>query len=531
MTDSRQGALLARQIEQGFELLRQGRLVDAARLSDELLRTHRSDAQAMFYAAEVHVAAGDAESALGLLDQAIAAAPGQPTLLLRKAGVLVSLRRRVDARRIADQAVASSGEDARTLWGAGKIHGSCGDQAAARKLYERAAASAGENPSLTYDLALCDFFLGDFRSAETRLDTYLKAAPQAGHALYLRSILRRQDQQDNHVADLRKRLAVGFGDEAGRAACLYALAKELEDLGDDEQSFASLNEGASTKRRSLRYEVAPELETMDAICAAYPADVIHSSPGPSPAVDAPIFIVGMPRTGTTLAEQTLARHSQVASAGELLDFSQVLAAAVQREVAGNADSGLVEASLKLDFAALGQDYIRGAREAASPSPVFIDKMPVNFLYCGLIRRALPNARIIHLVRDPMDTCYAIYKTMFNQAYHFSCQFDELAAYYAAYRRMMQHWHSAMPGAILDVRYEDLVTDLEGSARSMLAWCNLDWEQEVLSNPRATTASTTASAAQVREPVYSSSIGKWKRFESQLAPLRARLAAAGVATAP
>ena len=211
----------------------------------------------------------------------------------------------------------------------------------------------------------------------------------------------------------------------------------------------------------------------------------------------------------------------------LLDFGQLLAAAARKCMQANPGKTLLEASLMIDFAALGRAYMASAREAAAGSRMFIDKMPVNYIYCGLIRKALPNAHLIHLVRDPMDSCYAVYKTLFNQAYYFSYDLDELAAYYTSYHEMMRHWHAAMPGDILDVHYEELVTHTDDTARRVLEWCGLDWQPAVLSPSDNAAPATTASAAQVREPIYTSSVQKWRRYEAGLAPLKTRLVAAGV----
>ncbi len=520
--DSSRQELLA----QAFDLLQQGRATEAAHLSDALLAAHPDDAEVLFLASETRLEMEDPESALGFISAAVEAAPGQLPLLLKKADNLIMLRRRVDARQVAAEAAAVAGDDGRALWMIGKIYSRCDDPAGALPLYLQAQRTLGGHPVLLHDLAMARFFTGDIAGAEQDLEALLAAAPMSAHALYLRSTLRRQTEAHNHVDDLQRRLATGFADAVGRATCLFALAKELEDLGQSEESFAALAEAAVLKRQNMTYDAAAERESIDAIALAYTKQVMQADVAGHDEEGA-IFIVGMPRTGTTLLERMLGRHSDVASAGELLDFGQLLAAASRKSQAAHPGSTVVEASLKIDFAALGRDYMVAAREAAGGSQVFIDKMPVNYIYCGLIRKALPKARIIHLVRDPMDSCYAIYKTLFNQAYPFSYDFDELADYYATYHRMMRHWHDVMPGDILDVRYEDLVTDTEAQARRVLTWCGLDWEDAVLSPANNATPSTTASAAQVREPVYTRSLGKWRKYEAHLAPLKDRLVAAGI----
>ncbi|MGV8922119.1 MAG: tetratricopeptide repeat-containing sulfotransferase family protein [Thermomonas sp.] len=520
--DSSRQELLA----QAFNLLQQGRATEAAHLSDALLAAHPGDAEVLFLASETRLETEDPESALGFICAAVEAAPGQLPLLLKKADNLIMLRRRVDARQVAVEATAVAGDDGRALWMIGKIYSRCDDPAAALPLYLHAQRMLASHPVLLHDLAMARFFTGDIEGAEQDLEALLAAAPMSAHALYLRSTLRRQTEAHNHVEDLQQRLATGFADAAGRATCLFALAKELEDLGQSEESFAALSQASALKRQHMNYDAAAERESIDSIRAGYTKEVMQAEvPGHGEA--GAIFIVGMPRTGTTLLERMLGRHSEVNSAGELLDFGQLLAAASRKAHAAHPESSMVEASLKIDFASLGRDYMIAAREAAGGSQVFIDKMPVNYIYCGLIRKALPKARIIHLVRDPMDSCYAIYKTLFNQAYPFSYDFDELADYYATYHRMMRHWHQVMPGDILDVHYEDLVTDTEAQAHRILEWCGLVWQGAVLSPSDNDTPSTTASAAQVREPVYTSSLGKWRKYEAQLAPLSDRLAAAGI----
>ncbi len=517
------------QVSQGFALLKRGQLADARRLSDGLVAAHAGNAEVLFLASEVRLAADDAESALGFIAAAVEAAPGQLPLLLKKADNLLMLSRRTDARQTAAEAAAIAGDDSDALWEIGKVYSKCHDPVNARQFYEKALATNGRNPSLRYDLAISQFVTGDVAAAEENLEALLADAPKTGHALYLRSTLRRQTEVSNHVSDLEARLTAGFPDTSGRAACLFALAKELEDLGQADKSFAALTQAAALKRLTLSHDAADERSAIAAIGAAYTPEVMQT-PVAGHDEEGAIFIVGMPRTGTTLVERMLGRHGDVKSAGELLEFGQALAVAARKCLEAHPGKTPVEASLMIDFAALGRDYMASARQVAPGSRMFIDKMPVNYMYCGLIKKALPNARIIHLIRDPMDSCYAIYKTLFGQAYYFSYDFDELAAYYASYHQLMRHWHDAMPGAILDVHYEDVVADTEGQARRILAWCGLDWQASVLTPSDNENPSTTASASQVREPIYTSSVQKWRKYEAGLAPLKARLVAAGIVDA-
>lgn len=513
-------------IEAGMELLRNGQADQAAAIGGQLQAAHPDVPAVLAYLCEIRLGQDEAEAALELIERAIALSPEPLSLLPRKAHVLMALMRRKDARAVADRIAGLAGGDARALWSAGRIHARCEDPATAIGYYERALQAGCDDPGLLYDLASSQFFVGEFDRAEHNLEVLLQRRPTLGDALYLRSTLRRQSRERNHVIDLERRLKSGIANPVDVAGCLYALAKEHEDIDNWDKAFSALSHGARIKRRTLQYDAAAEREAIDSIRQAYTAEAMATGVEGHPEAGA-IFIVGMPRTGTTLVERILGCHSAVQSAGELPYFAGTLATAAGRRMRTCGAASMAEASLGIDFAALGRAYMAGARQAVSGSGMIVDKMPVNFMYCGPIRKALPNARVIHLVRDPMDTCYAVYKTLFQKAYFFSNDLDELAAYYVTYRRLMAHWHAVMPGQILDLRYEDLVTDTEAQARRLLAWCGLDWEPAVLAPEANARSSTTASAAQVRQPVHAASIGKWRRFAKGLEPLRRHLHMAGM----
>lgn len=517
-----------RQVRSARELLRRGQAERAGHECQTLLGEFPQHPDVLVLAAEIRLSADEPEAALELIERAIALSPPSLSLLSQKAYVLMAMMRRRDAKLVAEL-IASSAEDReRALWMAGSICSRCDDPIAAERYFSQAVESGVRAPELLYDLAASEFFLGKFEQAETHLDVLLAQVPAAGDAMYLRSTLRRQTPSRNHIAQLGARLKAGFDNPVDAAGCLYALAKEHEDLGNNEQSFAALTRGAALKRSTLRYDLRAECEAIDGIRRAYDAEMIHSK-SEGQARGTTIFIVGLPRTGTTLLERMLARHTGTVSAGELPYFGGVLAGAANRRVVAGQARDMIEASLQVDFAALGHSYLQGARQSVDQAEgIVIDKMPINFMYCGLIRKALPNARIIHLVRDPMDACYAVYKTLFPAAYHYSYDLQELAAYYATYDRLMRHWRDVMPGGLLDVRYEDLVSDTEGQMRRVLAWCGLDWQPGVLEFTGDQRPSSTASAAQVRDQVHSNSIGKWRRYEAGLEPLRRHLVDAGIA---
>lgn len=516
-------------LDAGYRQLQQAQWDEARKTAEALVGTYPEDPFALVLASEVKLADNDPQSALSLLDQAIALSGHDAALRIKKAQLLLQMGQRIAAIRQAGEVADAVPDNGQALWRIGSIHGDGNDPAGAAHYFKRALACLGDTPGLLYDLAASQFFTGEFEDAERHLDRLLSLYPQAGHALYLRSTLRRQTGDSHHVDDLDARLKRGFNDPSAHAACLYALAKELEDLGEDQRAFTTLTQAARTMRSTLQYDVESECRSIQAVRETFSAEQLAAIPAAGTCDDdGAIFVVGMPRTGTTLVERILGANGEVAPAGELLDFGNTLASDVRRLRATNPGLSAAGAALLADYPTLGRHYMDTARQAAGGQHRFIDKMPVNYLYCGMIAKALPNARIIHLVRDPLDSCYAVYKTLFYGAYHFSYDLHELASYYIAYHRMMQHWHEAMPGRILDVHYENLVANTKAEAQRILAWCGLSADDPKLDESSvAARPFATASAAQVREPVHTRSVLKSRRHATGLAPLSEAMVAAGI----
>jgi tetratricopeptide (TPR) repeat protein len=402
------------------------------------------------------------------------------------------------------------------------------DPGRAKPLLLRALAKAPNDPTVLYTTALSHFYLNETAEAEELLARVLQIAPNNGFAWHIRSQLATHTADANHVTELRAALAQKRLRDIDRMLCSFALAKELEDVGEFAQSFDALLEANRIKRQSLTYDVMNDVRAMKNVMTHYSAQAMQALHG-GEETPGPIFIVGMPRTGTTLVERILGSHSAVTSVGEAVDFPLEMAASARaaHSQLGLSDPDLLRASLQMDFGGLGRNYLTAVQQLAEGRRYTIDKLPFNFRYCGVIHKALPKAAIVHLTRDPMDTCYAIFKTMFINAYHFAYQLEELAEYFVAYRRMMDHWHAVMPGVILDVRYEDLVSDPKTQCQRLLAHCGLPWEDDVLEFHRSSKASTTASAMQVRRPIYKSSVQKWRNFSRELQPVLRRLNEAGL----
>ena len=298
----------------------------------------------------------------------------------------------------------------------------------------------------------------------------------------------------------------------------YALAKAYSDCGDIERSFRLQIEGGALKRRMLRYDEAATLGPVEDLCRVCDMQWMLRHQGAGDPSPLPIFVVGMPRTGSTLVEQILISHPGVDTIGE----SSALVAALA-EAAGGGSSVVqrVGAFSDSDLRTLGARYLQSARRAIPAEAArIVDKTPWNFRFAGLIHAALPNARIIHVTRSSLDTCLSIFATLFwSTSQPYSYDLGELGRYYRAYEKTMAHWRAVLPPeAMLDVCYEDIVEDVESQARRIIAWCRLEWDDACLAFHKAERPVRTASHAQVRKPIYRNSLRRPRPPEEMLRPL-------------
>lgn len=482
-SDSDAGVLLA------HSLRNQGRHAEALSLAHQVLGTHPGLVAARMLCVDLLHEKGDIAASLGMLHALAAESDVHPPRLLQDIA----------------QRYAMLG-----------LHGEA--EACQRRSREREP----DNPAVIYNHATGLIALGRLDEAEASLDRVIALKPEDSDAWYNRSTLRRQTTERNHIDALKARLAHVPQNAPGSVALGYALAKEYEDLGEHARAFAALKQAADTRRSLLCYRVEDDIETMRLIAQAFDTEFFrHDHAGHEDA--RPVFVVGLPRSGTTLVDRILSSHSDITSRGETSDFAVALVG-----MAGPVDNKaeLVKRSTTLDFAALGARYCShlsstgGARQ--------IDKTPVNFLYLGLIVAAMPDARIIHLRRNPMDVCYAMYKTLFRMAYPFSYDLSDLARYWLACDQLMRHWKRVLPpGRMIEVDYEQLVRAQESTSRRLLEFIDMPWQDSCLAFERNAQPSLTASAAQVRQPIYSTSIELWRRYQNELAPLRDALQVAGV----
>ncbi|MGA2399839.1 MAG: sulfotransferase [Steroidobacteraceae bacterium] len=466
------------------------------------------------------------ETALALVEERLAVDPGNVQCLIQRAECLFALGERARSMAAADTAAAGAQGDPQALDAIGSFLVFARDYPRALSVYAQAVAAAPADPSMLSKRALMHRFLGDFDLAASDYESALLISPAHAEAFKGLSELSRQSAERNVIASAEAALAATPVDSPEAATLRYGLAKSYEDLGEHAQSWQHLSSANRIERRRHTYDTAQDRGVVERIVAGFQGEqpVVPDTTGESP-----IFIVGLPRTGTTLVERIIGNHSLVHPAGELLALRDAVGAVVDRTAPHLSTTwlGYAEALGDLPGEPIAREYLARSRAHRGDRPRFTDKAPANFYYCGLILRAFPNARIVHLTRHPMAACYAIYKTRFEGGFAFSYDLLELAEYYLGYHKLMAHWHRVLPGRILDVAYEQVVTAQEATTQRILDYLGLPFEEGCLAFHLNPAPASTPSAVQVRQPLYSSSLEQWRHYSNELAPLRERLAAGGV----
>ncbi len=330
---------------------------------------------------------------------------------------------------------------------------------------------------------------------------------------------------DPHLAAMEELAAKIDGlSKTDRMQLDFGLGKAYADLKDHDRSFRHLLAGNAAKRSTIAYGEQATFALFDRIEAQFARDLIAAKSGAGDPSTLPIFVIGMPRSGTTLVEQIIASHPAVYGAGELQTFNDVVLTVRGPEGNSLPYPDFVPALDGGPLRQIGARYLALVRAIAAKrgrpdAERITDKMPSNYYFAGLIHLALPNAKIIHTIRDPVDTCISCFSKLFSAEQNHTYDLGELGRYYQRYERLMAHWRRVLPpGRILDVRYEDVVTDVEQQARRIIAYCGLPWTDRCLSFHETDRPVRTASATQVRQPIYASAVGRWRVYEPHLGPL-------------
>lgn len=431
------------------------------------------------------------------------------------------------ALRATDRARALSAADPAALDTLGVIYAQNHAHEQAVAVFRRAVSLSPRHARYRYNLANSLLAMGDTHAAERELEACIELDPRYWNPHLLLAGLAGQTSGRDRVERLLGLLSRHADDSAAQTYLNMALAREYEDLADYPKAFEHLVRGKSASRGRRHDSIHRDESLCERLIQTFPLPPPTTPGNPS---RAPIFIIGMPRSGTTLVERILSSHPDVRAAGELQNFPIAL-----QRISGNTEPLLFSPELasrtrEIDWNRLGTDYLSSIPLARTEGARFIDKLPHNFLYAGHIAHALPHAAIICLRRNPLDTCLSNFRQLFEQASpHFDYSFDllDIGRYFILFDRLMAHWRQTFPGRILELDYETLVDAQEATTRQLLAYCQLPWNDACMHFERNPSAVSTVSTSQVRRPLYRSSIHYWKHYEAQLHELRALLTAAGI----
>lgn len=391
--------------------------------------------------------------------------------------------------------------------------------------YRRALAADPENIEAHYNVFVVRRQQGDFATARQALDRVLELEPDHVEALAALGTLAKYAEEGEDAARMRRRLEGGALTAPQRMSLHFGLGKLYDDLGRYDEAFEQYRSGNEIEHARLGFDRAAHARLIDRIRAVFDAEFLAARADWGAGSERPVFILGVPRSGTTLVEQILASHPQFHGAGELRKLTEI-AEALPVRLESELDYPEAAAALDRGTAlALAEEYLEALGTHAGEARRVSDKMPDNFLRLGLIAMLLPRARIIHCRRGALDACLSCYFQNFAGRHRFSTDLTDLGHYHHHYERLMAHWREVLPGRVLEVDYEAIVAGLEEESRRLVEFCGLDWDPRCLAFHETERPVRTASQWQVRQPLFTTSAGRWRNYDKHLAPLRAALAGA------
>ena len=505
-------------------LFHDGDLGPAEQIIRAYLLQHGDHPEAMRLLARIGMARDVLDDAEVLLEAVLELAPDHQAARYDYAQTLVQRHKYVEARTQITQLrqMEPANFDYRSL--AATVAVGLGEQDAAIALYTGMLADRPADPDVHLWLAHSLKTVG--RTSEA-VDAYRAAAaarPNFGDAYWSLANLKSYRFSDAETARMRVEEASATTGRTERYHLCFALGKALEDQGETAESWRYYAQGNALKRSESRYrpEII-EVNTKKQVEVCTHEFFSHRAGWGAPDRD-PIFILGLPRSGSTLLEQILASHSQVEGTQELADIQRIVLELQGRDL--DLDDPRYPAVLSdmtaQDFARLGAKYMADTQVYRTSRPIFIDKMPNNFRHVGLIHLMLPNAKIIDARREPMACCFSNFKQLFSQGQEFTYSLGDIGRYYRTYLELMRHWDEALPGRVLRVHHEDVVADLEASVRRMLDHCDLAFEPACVDYHKTQRSVRTPSSEQVRQPIFREGIDQWRRYEPWLQPLKAAL---------
>jgi tetratricopeptide (TPR) repeat protein len=501
-----------------------GEILEAERVVRRFLLTHGNHVEAMRLLAKIGSKLDVLDDAELLLEAVLVLAPDYHAARYDYAYVLMERHKHVKALEELDKLlkIEPGNRSYRIAYATARV--GLGDYEKAIALYQEILCATPQAADVHLSVAHALKTIGRREDAIHSYHTAAAIRPSYGDAYWSLANLKTYRFTDEEIAQMRAEEAAQSIPLADRYHLCFALGKALEDRGEYEQSFQYYERGNALKKSESRYKpefIERNAQLQESVCTQ---EFFDAHRGVGCASIEPIFIVGLPRAGSTLLEQILSSHSHVEGTLELPEIprlAQELQGRNSNDVAPRYPGVLRELSAA-DFQRFGEKYLADTRFYRQGKPRFIDKMPNNFRHIGLIHLVLPNAKIIDARRDPLACCFSNFKQLFAHGQEFTYSMEDIGRYYRSYMQLMQHWNAVLPGKVLRVQYEDIVADLEGNVRRILEFCDLPFEQECVEFHKTERSVRTASSEQVRQPIFREGLDQWRHFEPWLGPLKAVL---------
>ncbi|HEY0801229.1 MAG TPA: sulfotransferase [Steroidobacteraceae bacterium] len=502
-----------------------GDLAPAEAIIRAFLLKHGNHIEAMRLLARIGIAHDVLDDAEILLEAVLELAPDYKIARFEYARVLLDRHKHTRAIEELEKLLAlePANRQFKTLFATACVGIGANEKALA--LYRQLLIGAPQAAELHLSIAHSLKTLGKRAESIEAYRAASAARPDYGDAYWSLANLKTYRFAGDELARMRAEEAKPSTSPVDRCHLCFALGKALEDLGDYEESYRYYERGNQLKRAESRYR--PEIieRNTQMQIATCTRELFARREGVGSRSPDPIFIVGLPRSGSTLLEQILASHSQVEGTHELADIQRIVHELQGRDESEQAAPRYPRVLQDLspeDFLRLGEKYQSDTRVYRTDKPFFIDKMPNNFRHIGLIHLILPKAKIIDARREPMACCFSNFKQLFASGQEFTYSIEDIARYYRTYLELMRHWNAVLPGRILKIDHEDIVDELEPNVRSLLDFCGLEFESACLDFHKTERSVRTASSEQVRQPIFRDGLDQWKNFEPWLAPLKLAL---------
>jgi tetratricopeptide (TPR) repeat protein len=497
-----------------------GRMEEAERLCRQVLQKDQRHVDALRMLGLIAAAAGDLDEAENLLRQALAGAPDHVAAMFELGRVLKELERPEEAIEIYQALVALQPENPRAHYRLAGVLAPAALTEQSAAAYRRCLQLDPEHAGAWLGLGHMLKTLGKQQEGVDAYKRCLALEPEFGEAFFSLANLKTYRFDDSELAEMQQRLESETVREPSRVNFLFALAKAYEDRKDYDTAWQYYEQGNAKQRLLVSYDPVLTETTNDELVEYFDEAFFADHRGVGNPDPSPIFILGMPRSGSTLVEQIIASHSRVEGTSELPYIGRLTKSLNRNRADGMRYPAVLSELEPRHFDRLGQNYLDMARmHRVEGTPHFIDKMPNNFPLVGFIHTILPNAKIIDARRHPLDACTGNLRQLYARGQAFSYDQTDIGEYYLQYQRMMDHWDEVLPGVVLHVQYEEVVADLETQVRRILQYLQLPWEDACLNYHESDRAVRTASSEQVRQPIYTSGIGYWRHYDSQLEELK------------